>query len=135
MIVRARRMQKLHIDDYFLILAILTLICSFGLMMAGLSNLYLFDDVLAGKALPPTDLIQIASNAALYFCLEKTFTWTTIYVVKFSFLFVFRSLVRRIKAPEILWWFTSITCVPIACISITAPWIMCPYAGAALLSE
>ena len=135
MIIRFYKMQKLHIDDYFLILAIASLTTSFGLFMAGVPYLFLFNAVLAGQAPLPFNIIQLASDTALWFAVGETLAWTTIFAVKFSFLFVFRTLVRRIRPLEILWWVTFALCTPIAIISICGTWIVCPDSGAALLSK
>lgn len=127
MSIRVHRAQGLHVDDYFLILAILCLIASFGFFMAIIPSLFLFNDVLAGLAPLPTNFLQLSVNTALGDAIGETMAWTAIYAVKLSFLFVFRTLVRRIRPLEILWLCTFIICIPTAGVSISATWIICPH--------
>ena len=133
--IRFYKMERLHIDDYFLIIAILSLISSFGLFVSGIPNLFLFNSVLAGQAPLPPNLIQLTTNTAVWFMVGQTLAWTAVYAVKFSFLFVLRTLVRRIRPLELLWWATFALCIPIAVLSVCATWILCPYSGALITGK
>ena len=103
--------------------------------MPCIQNLYTFNDVLSGQMLLPSNFLQLTAETALYAFLAETFAWASIFAVKFSFLFVFRPLVRRQRAPRIMWWCITIFCVPATAISVSAPWILCPYGSTNGLSE
>ena len=124
-VARARKKEPLHIDDGFSLLASMCLVVSYGL------DIYSAQWAFSGNALAedtpnPEEILQQASTIALYSVIGESFSWATIFLVKFSFLFVFRALVRRIGFLEILWWCTLAVCIPTACISISASFIACP---------
>ena len=96
--IRIYKWRSLSTDDYFLLLAVASLAASFGLIITSMQSLFLFNDVVAGIAAPPVDMIQVAANTALYATIGELLAWTTVFTVKFSFLFVFRHLVRRIAS-------------------------------------
>lgn len=89
----------------------------------------MFNAVIAGKQLLPPDFMDKALQNVKYAFAGEVLRWTTIFAVKFSFLFYFRGLVRRLPRLTVLWWFTVAICTPVAITSICASFITCPYVG------
>ena len=135
MVIRIRKWATFHLDDYLLILAVLCLISAFGIYVIVLQDLYTFDDFLSGSSFLPPNFIDLASNAAIYSTVAVSLSWATISLVKFSFLAVFRTLVRRLRPLEIWWWCTLLVCIPNTAMTIGTTWIVCPYKGTALICK
>ena len=130
--IRIHKFRRLHIDDYFLFLAVAALIGATGLLIGSTSTIYYFTASLGGQAVPPADFLQKAANIATYATIAELLSWTTIYAVKFSFLFYFRSLIKRLPRLCIWWWCVAGTFVPLAFTTIFANFILCPNVGLAL---
>lgn len=60
--------------------------------------IYTKTDVGAGVKAPSAQLMQQLVLA------QRVFTWTTLYAVKLSFLFFFRSIICRLRNLMIFWW-------------------------------
>ena len=119
--------QRIFADDYFFLLAFLALISSNGLLYYIISPLYLVSK--DGPGLENPFYLEITSlnthriERAVW--TAETLAWTTIFSVKFSFLLYFRTLIKRLRALMILWWCALFICVPIACVTIVTPFIIC----------
>lgn len=133
--IRIHEFGRLHVDDYFLFLATAALIGSTGLFLKIIPSLYFFAKVILGHALPPKNSLQEAIHYSIYGTIGEVLCWTTIFAVKFSFLFYFRSLVRRLHNLTILWWCTFVILTPVAITMILGTFIVCPYVGSELLSK
>ena len=133
--IRIYKFGQLHVDDYFLFLATAALIGGTGLFLKMIPDLYLFAEVTLGHTLPPADILQEAIHDSTYASTGEVLCWTTIFAVKFSFLFYFRSLVRRLRNLTILWWCNLVILTPVAFTSIFGAFIVCPYIGSELLGK
>ena len=121
-------------DDYLFFLAIATLVASFGLFFSFVGTFYDINDINEGKLRPPSDFIQKVENAAVYCQWAEVLGWTTLFSVKFSFLFYFRALVNRLHKMEIFWWSTFVLFIPIAATVLSGSFIVCPHTtGPAIL--
>ena len=120
--LRIRRLQSLDVDDGFLILAVVTLIA--GTAVNFVMQDYLYEEVYANlgmKSAPSYDQMQyIKLNEA-----ASVLVWTSIFAVKFSFVFLFKRLIRRVRTIGMWWWIVFITLIPTACISIVMVFISC----------
>lgn len=74
--------------------------------------------------------LQLAPTLFKYLKLSDTYyvmTWTTIFAVKFSFLFFFRVLIRRVHAVTLYWQIVSVVTVLVWVYCIAGAFIICPY--------
>ncbi len=125
------KFQRIFADDYFFLLAFLALISSNGLLYYIINPLYLTSREGPGLEEPfvldetPSNSYRVAQGVWA----AEILAWTTIFSVKFSFLLYFRTLIKRLRVLMILWWCTLFFCVPIACVTIIAPFITCQVPG------
>ncbi len=97
--------------------------------------LYTQVSVESGMQTPPSDFIhqliedQKTQDAAV------VLLFVTVVSVKFSFLFFFHSLLRRLKNMITWWWFVFAVHVSAAVVMICSSFMSCPYFGARVLGE
>lgn len=117
--LRLRYQKKLFVDDAFLFFAEICLCASFGLLFAFVNATYLDEALLTHSDVAeiPQDflhqLLQFHALSDAYLVL----TYTSIFAVKASFLFLFRVLVRRVHKMVVFWW--------IALATTTVAWMVC----------
>lgn len=133
--IRVYKFRQVFVDDYFLFLAVATLIASTIIFFWMLPSLYAFAAISAGLELLSVDYIDSATKTANVAFAAEVLAWTTLFAVKFSFLFFFRNLIRRLRDLEILWWCVLVICVPVAVVCICLPFIECPYVGKTVLGS
>ena len=121
------RFRRVHADDYFLFLALAALIGSNALFFASLPGLYFFASASTGQILLPKDFFHAATDTAVLVTTAQILAWITIFAVKFSFLFYFRTLVDRLPRLKMLWRVALAVCIPVAITSMCGNWIVCPY--------
>ena len=133
--IRLSKLHKLLVDDYFLILAAVTLLAGTTMIYINVPVAYLQVSVEAGLPAPPPDLLtqliegQKTQNAA------TVLLQVSIFSVKLSFLF-FRTLMRRVQGRHIWWWrIVFIIVVPSAIVCICSNFISCPYTGSEILCK
>ena len=131
-IIRVHKFRRLFVDDYFLFLAVGTLSGSVGLFFVALPGLYLIEAITVGRTFPPLNVFQIAVDTSTWAFAGINMVWTAIFAVKFSFLFYFRTLVKRMHGMQIWWWCVFCFCVPVAFTNIFGDFMICPYVGSAL---
>ena len=131
-LIRVYKFRRIYVDDYFLFLAVAALIGAVGLFYASVSELYMLEGIVTGKVLPPSNPFQRAVDTATYATTALVVGWTAIFAVKFSFLFYFRTLIKRMHNLTVWWWCVFVVCVPVAFTNIFGTFIVCPYVGVAL---
>ena len=128
-VIRVRKFGRFFIDDYFFFLGIATLITGTGILYVIVPAQYAVIAVGAGggggEPLSPEFFDKITANIVIA-AAGATITWVTIFAVKFSFLFFFRTLVRRLKKLTIWWWFILAVMIPAAVTDIAAIYMGCP---------
>lgn len=106
------RLQKLSWwDDGFLLLAVVLMTTCLGLLFTSIDDIYASWAVANGFIGPQTTYTEILTRAKrlhIYTTVFIVTAWTGIVAVKFSFLFFFKSLIRRIRYLEIFWWYTVV---------------------------
>lgn len=130
--IRVHRFRRVFVDDYFLFLAVASLIASTGLFFSLILFVYTFAAVAAGPAgleSAPLDYINAAINATNVAYAADALACTTVFAVKLSFLFFFRHLIQRLRDLKILWWCVLMICIPVGIVCICLPFIVCPYVG------
>ena len=131
-VIRLYKFRRIYVDDVFLFLAVTALISSVGLFYASIPGLFMLEHFVLGKVLPPFNLFQIAVDTATYAITALIMAWTTIFAVKFSFLFYFRTLLKRTHKLRNWWWCVFVFCVPVAFTNIFGTFTVCPHVGMAL---
>ena len=132
-IIRIHQLKIVHADDYFCLVATAALIAGAGLFYAFIGILYTVHAISEGKTIPPPNFVQEIEHAASQAQIAELLCWTTIFSIKFSFLFYFRALVNRLHKMEVWWWFTFAVFIPITAIIIPGPFIVCPHTGPSVL--
>lgn len=101
-LIRLRLQKRLFIDDAFLYFAVMCLCASEVLLWRFSNGIFSETVILMIDDSPVEDTSSVASDevGGVYMIL----TYMTIYFVKLSFLFFFRTLVRRYRKMTIYWW-------------------------------
>lgn len=132
-VVRLRIQRRLLLDDILLLVA-----CVF--LTTAVTLLYVVEPLLywnmryflnPGKIPTPPDLIDKLTDYQRYIYSQLTLAWTTIFAVKFSFLFFFRNMVDRMRMLVILWRVVIVTTSISFVLCISSTFIACPYIGPA----
>ena len=118
-------------DDAFLIIALGSLTSLLGVMYAtSIDNMYLVEFLtymIPGTPPPlPLDTPQRGNDFQRYVNIILILSWITINAVKFSFLFLFRQLVDRVKPLVIYWRIVLVACVGAMVYGICAFFVACP---------
>ena len=127
--ISVRADKKVHIEDYILLFAVLSLCGATGLAYAALEAQYAllqlvlhgFENDLAFELLGEIPRISKEENAA------TTIWWLVIFSVKMAFLFFFRRLIARLRSLRLWWWVACILTMVAALISVAISWLTCPY--------
>jgi hypothetical protein len=122
---RYRRNRKLDLDDAFLLFAVL---CQTGESVLGLwlRELVYFEMYLILQMIPfdGSAFDKITSYYHLYNA-ASCLTWACIFSVKFSFMFFFQKLLRRVRHMVILWWVAMVVLIISAGIAIPFSFFIC----------
>ncbi|KAI0513193.1 hypothetical protein F5B22DRAFT_648004 [Xylaria bambusicola] len=101
---RAKSSRTLLVEDYLVILAWLLLLVSAVLWQIKSSVLYWMYDIQSGKVAPTLEF-PIEYSAFLRLVVAwNTFFYSSLWAVKFSFLFFFRRLGSNVSVGRIWWW-------------------------------
>ncbi len=128
--IRIYHLKIVHADDYLFLIATAALIAGTGLYYAFIGILYTSQAI---SFIPPPDFLQESEHAATHAFAANLLCWTTIFSIKFSFLFYFRALVNRLYKMEVWWWFTLAVFIPITAMVIPGAFIVCPHTGPSIL--
>jgi len=122
--------RRLFWDDAVLAVAILLLCTCLGLWFSFVDDMYLAQSLLLGEMTPDMDLTTIIPKTLRFQKLSAValvFTWTSLNLLKLSFLLFFLTLTSRANKLRMYWWavtaFTILTWaggVPLEIVS-------CPY--------
>lgn len=108
-IIKLCYQKRLYIDDAFLLLAVSSLCAAVGVVFISFPSMHRLEG-LVNEIISP----QLSSNdyeKAQYRKIQHVFTvlyLTTIFAVKFSFLFVFRNLIGRLRTITLYWRVVSV---------------------------
>ncbi|MCJ1245486.1 hypothetical protein MMC30_002690 [Trapelia coarctata] len=123
--LRLRYTRSLLLDDYFLLYAVLSLVAA-GALTYGIKDLvYLQIYVGLGWTPPDADLIPRMLVFEKRVQAASALAWSSLYAVKFSFLFFFRTLVRRVRGLKVLWGVVMGCVVVGAMASVPLAFIIC----------
>ena len=118
-------------DDAFLIIAMASLTSLLGVMYAtSIDNMYLIEFLTYMTPGPPpplpSDIPQRGNTFQRYVNVILVLSWITINAVKFSFLFLFRQLIDRVKPLVIYWRIVLVACVGAMVYGICSFFVACP---------
>ena len=103
--VRLRYQKSLAVDDIFLIFAVVCLTAALGLLFACLSSLFELELLLVDpRNVIPIDFIDFPQWLPKVSTAFLVSTFTTIFAVKFSFLFLFKAHTRNARKMKIYGW-------------------------------
>ena len=112
--------RRIEADDGFLLFAISTLTAAFTIVHFVLPLQFSENETSLGLVKPGPDFpmnLQTASSAMV---------WATVYAVKYSYMFFFKRLVRRVKKIEIWWWVVFSVLVPVSIAGSLFDFTICP---------
>ena len=81
---------------------------------------------LPGAKIPP-DPLQQAYGFHKWVTIVLMLAWSAIMAVKFSFLFLFKKLIDRIKPMMIYWWVITVFNVIVLGYGLAVYYVSCPY--------
>lgn len=130
-IIRLRYQKRLAVDDAFLIFAVVCLCVAIGLLFAFISSMYLLEALITDdpNASIPIDIIHQVEWFRALSTAFLVLTFTTIFAVKFSFLFLFKALIRNVRKMNIYWWIVVSTTVAVWAFGIVEFFLPCPTFG------
>jgi hypothetical protein len=129
--VRIRVQKQLSIDDGFLLFGVCCLISAIGVLFTFIDALYMIEALVFGipnLELPP-DWLQRIFHYQKMSAVGYILTWCTIVSVKFSFLFLFKTLITRIRWLVVYWWIVMVFTIAISGYGVAVYIIVCPYFG------
>jgi hypothetical protein len=127
--VRIRIQKQVSIDDAFLLFGICCLISALGIIYTISNEMYLVESLLfsvPNLQLPP-DWMQQSFDYQKFVTVSLILTWFSIISVKFSFLFLFRKLIDRVRYMVIYWWVVVIFNLAIAGYGASVYILGCPW--------
>ena len=130
--LRVRQSRRLEIDDVFLILAITTLCAFVGVIYSVKDLIYLSVYMSLGREDPgypldnTFDYIKTFNYYGRMTEAASVLIWTSIFAVKFSFVFFFRKLTRRVRGIELWWRIVVGALVPCALACMFLGFMICP---------
>ena len=131
--IQLRYKKKFSIDDAFLYFAVICLCAAVGLLWSFTEAMYFNQALFLSSATPdfPSNYEALLDFLAHRF--HKTsaaylnLAHTTIFAVKFSFLFFFRLLVRRVPNMIIYWWTIFGIMIVAWAVTLVVDILPCPY--------
>ena len=132
-LIRTYKFRRLFLDDAFLFLATITLIAGTVLTHLDFPYLYLQVNVELGLESPPPDFEQQLVVDEKLQDAATVLLGVTVFSVKFSFLFFFRGLLRRVQNLQTWWWCVLAVLIPTAGVCICSDFISCPVFGESVL--
>lgn len=137
-VLNVRAYQRLRPDDMLLLFACICLTIGTAFSLKHVGNLY-FDEIAELNLVVPTYFFnkdnfmdEFSATLNSYRKLYYTFpalTWTTIFFVKFAYLYFFRRLVDRVAGLVLYWKFVVAACILSFPICIVSIYISCPKTG------
>lgn len=125
------RTRRFGLDDYFLLFGLFCLSGTTGLVLNLVRTIFIMEALQkdSNVVLAPDDLLELTHSTAVvnsFFCLA----WATIVCVKFSFLALFKLLIRRIsRTIGIYYWVVVVFTVLAGIFLVSEAFILCSHFG------
>ena len=131
--LRLNYQKRLFVDDGFLLLAVASATACMGLYLSITDDLYMIEAIMFQGQLPTnlsfSDIEDTVNKAHILETIALELSWTSIFAVKFSFLFFFKTLVNRIRPMTILWQFVVAATTVAWVVGCLCAIMECPYFG------
>ncbi|MCJ1271043.1 hypothetical protein MMC22_010942 [Lobaria immixta] len=124
--IKLYHQKRLHIDDAFLLLAVLCLCSAMGVIFISFPSMHLLEVFLieiVSPELASNDIERAQHRSIQQSCLVLCLT--TIFAVKFSFLFFFKTLTRRLRTVTLYWRVVSVITALAWVFGISIPFMPC----------
>lgn len=130
-VIRLHYQKSLAVDDAFLIFAVVCLCVAMGLLFAFTSSMYLLEALITddANASIPADIFDQVKWFRKLSTAFLVLTFTTIFAVKFSFLFLFKALIRNVRKMKIYWWTVVVTTAVVWAFGVVEFFLPCPSFG------
>ena len=129
--IRLRYQKSLAVDDAFLIFAVVCLIVALGLLFACTSSMYMLEALITNdpNATIPPDIFDQVEWFRKLSTAFLVLSFTAIFAVKFSFLFLFKALIRNVRKMKIYWWTVLVTTTAVWAFGVVEFFLPCPSFG------
>lgn len=126
--IRIHLQKSFSIDDGILLFGIACLICAMGVLFKLADTMFLIGASEAGAPglIFPPDFIERSFEFEKLAAVVGILTWCSIVSVKFSYLFLFKKLLSRIRPLVIYWWFVAVFNAIISAYGATVYIAACP---------
>lgn len=127
-VIRLHYQQNLAVDDAFLIVAVVFYIVALSLILSNLSALYLLEAVSTqdpSVSIPSSFVDQIV-RLEEFIVVSEAFSFSALFAVKFSFLFLFKTLIRNVRKMKVYWWIVFWTTAAVWALTFIEDFISCP---------
>lgn len=123
-----------RLDDYFMLFGLFCLCAATGVLLSIVRELFLAEALGTDPTIKLTtgDIQSVADMIVMQLSF-RSLTWTTIVCVKFSFLALFRLLIRRLPGGiTIYFWVVVVMCTLLAWLfMVSVDWLTCRHLGTA----
>lgn len=128
-IIRLRyQTGRLSLDDASLAFGVVCLCVSFTLLFFFLSKIFLAEAVTVYQTAEiPLDEVNQLLQFHVFNVTFLVLTWTTIFAVKFSYLFFFKSLICGLEKLTIYWWTVTFITGVVWGFGVVDVFLPCPY--------
>lgn len=127
--IRIHVQKQFAIEDGILLFGISCLICAMAVLFPMINKMYMVGaaETQMPGFVPPPDFITQAYDFQKLAAAALMLTWCAIVSVKFSYLFLFKKLIHRMRPMLIYWWFATIFNAIISAYGVTVYIAACPY--------
>ena len=135
LIIRFRQSKGVRIDDYLFLAAAMSKVAADGLLFACYAHEPMAPYSGIQEAKFSKAIIHKLGNQLTFAQLTDVFDWSTIFLIKLSFVFYFRILVIRLPKFQIWWWMNLGLLLPTTALMICASFIACPHLGISIIGS
>ncbi|KAL8776145.1 MAG: hypothetical protein Q9203_003495, partial [Teloschistes exilis] len=119
--------HRITVDDGFFFLAVVTLIAGTTTLYVDVPYLFIQQNVDPSTTVITPAFIQFLLRSLKIQSATDVLLSVTLFSVKYSFLFFFHGLLRRVRWLTIWWWCVLVMMVPLSIIFMCCIFIVCPY--------
>ena len=129
--IRIRIQRAFSLDDGILLFGLACLTCAEGLLFVFRDDMYLIEAILMrpGQTVIPKNFMDSAYSYQKWVAATLLLLWMAIASVKFSFLFLFRKLIDRLRPLVVYWWIVLAFNLVAVFLGISNYLLACPHYG------